>query len=188
MAFTIIAAVLAGLTSVATPPGDTAAGANAGTSETPVVLIARTGVSLGDEVAPEEVVGSLAAEEDEFGLPTRLGGPLPNYKCKDYANGCPAGSTYLDSNGNVVGCNSGCTGECTYCEGGVVGVRICKKTAGQECSLEDVVASEWCGYAAPGRCITAIGPGGGDNNGCWCVKRGEYTEASCQFVPCSAPI
>jgi len=185
MAFTIIAAVLAGLASVATPPGDTTSVVSPRAAEPPVVLLARTGVSLEDEVAPEEVVGSLAAEEEEFGIPTRLAGNVPNYKCHFYAGGCPVGATYIDDNGNVVGCNSECTGECTYCQGGAVPITICKKSAGNSCPVPAANPGGWCGYAAPGRCITAIGPGGGDNHGCWCGKRGEYTEDGCQFVECS---
>lgn len=186
MAFTIIAALLAGV-ALAAPPGEERSTGSPGASEPPTVLLAHSMVSVGDEVAPDEVVGSLMAEEAEFGLPTRLDDGIPNYKCHDYTNGCPAGASYIDNDGNIQGCSAGCTGECTYCSGGAVGVVICKKSANDSCVLVGDDRSESCGFEAPGRCISAIGVGGGDNHGCVCVRRGPNTPTSCSFKPCEIP-
>jgi hypothetical protein len=47
--------------------------------------------------------------------------------------------------------------------------------------------SESCGFEAPGRCISAIGVGGGDNHGCLCARRAPNTPTSCTFKPCEIP-
>lgn len=172
MAFTIIAAVLAGLTSVATPPG-----------EERVVDVARTGAAS-IRTDGVELVGSEIIEEGWPEHALNMAG-IPNYVCHEYAAGCPASTVKIDGSGNVIGCDEECVGECTLCTGSLVAAFICLKSQSDECVLG--TGSVNCGKAADGVCYQTA-PGAGDNQDCWCQYVQERPLTLCKVRLCEIPI
>ncbi|MCC6230893.1 MAG: hypothetical protein IT432_16905 [Phycisphaerales bacterium] len=169
MAFTIIAAVLAGLASAATPPG-----------EERVVDVARTGVArLRPDVV--ELVGSEIIEESVPEFAANMAG-IPNYVCHEYAAGCPANTVKLDGSGNVIGCDEECVGEWTLCTGSIVAAFICLRSQNDECVL--ATGSVNCGKAADGVCYQTA-PGAGDNQDCWCQYVQEQPLTLCKVRICA---
>lgn len=112
-------------------------------------------------------------------------GAITNYKCVAYDNGCPAATGFITGSGNWKGCTATCSGSCTRCSGSVYAAQLCKKSAGDTCSISNTTVN--CGTKGTASCGTSSTLGGDpDNNGCYCGTPPSYPGGTCNVRICAS--
>lgn len=116
---------------------------------------------------------------------------MAGHECKEY-DGCPKGSPFKDSSGNVTGCSlppgvpgptNPCTGSCTVCAGSGTTVKLCSLKALSSCTLPNGAGS---GQACGNKASSACGWAGANQgvNGCSGTIPASFPGDACTLTAC----